>query len=84
MKRMIRHMGMLATLTISVMACNSSYSHKQINNSRDTASVNKAGGPATRDTTTINKNRTDSAKAPATDTMSKGNADPTGQLNESF
>ncbi|AYL95219.1 hypothetical protein [Mucilaginibacter celer] len=81
MKKVIRYTGTLAALTTSVFACNSGDSHKQINNSQDTTSVNKAGGPAIRDTTTINKDRHDSAIAPATDSMSKGNADPSVHMS---
>ncbi|MEO3407372.1 hypothetical protein AAFN85_25865 [Mucilaginibacter sp. CAU 1740] len=81
MKRVIWHIGALCMLFISVFACNSGDSQKQIGNSQDTTSVNKAGGPAIRDTTTIDKDRKDSAKQPAADSMSKGNADPSGRMS---
>lgn len=81
MKTMIRHIGVLVVLTISIAACKSGDSHKQINNSSDTNSVNKAGGPTIRDTTTINKDRSNSAKGAATDSMNKGNADPSGHMS---
>jgi hypothetical protein len=62
-------------------AYSSGDSYKKLGNSRDTTSVNKAGGPPIRDTATINKDRLDSSKSPATDSMSKGNTDPSGHMS---
>ena len=61
-------------------ACDQGRNKVTPGNSRDTTSVNKAGGPPIRDTTTIDKDRRDSAKAPARSGTAKGNADPSGRL----
>jgi hypothetical protein len=74
----IRYMGFLMLLAVTFMACNPTDSQKKIGNSQDTTSVNKGGGPTIRDTATINKEHLDSPKRPASDSTSKGNADPSG------
>ena len=60
-------------------ACGPNRNNATIGNSQDTTSINKAGGPAIRDTATIDKDRRDSAKVPAGSTA-KGNADPSGTI----
>jgi hypothetical protein len=65
-------------LTIFFASCDSNSNSKTLGNSQDTTSVTKGGGPPIQDTATINKNQRDSANTPASDSTSKGNADPTG------
>jgi hypothetical protein len=74
--------GLAAALLLpfALSSCDSNASHKTLGNSQDTTSVNRGGGPAIQDTATISKNRRDSAKMPAKDSMKKGNADPSGHI----
>lgn len=72
-------MPMLA-LALLLTACDQNASKKTIGNSQDTTSVTKGGGPPIRDTSTINKDRRDSAKLPAKSNTTKGNADPSGRI----
>jgi hypothetical protein len=81
MKKITQHILVLTALTMTLAACNSGDSQKKLGNSQDTTSVNKAGGPAIRDTSTINQDRQDSASGLKADSMSKGNADPSGHLS---
>jgi hypothetical protein len=81
MKKIVQHILALMVFAIAFAACNSGDSQKKLGNSQDTTSVNKAGGPAIRDTATINQDRQDSAKGNNTDSISKGNADPSGHLS---
>jgi hypothetical protein len=83
MKRVRKLYGLVMTFSLPLLmaSCNERDSQKKIGGSQDTSSVNKAGGPAIRDTATINKDRRDSAKRPASDSTSKGNADPSGQVS---
>jgi hypothetical protein len=73
---------MIFTLGLCLSACRQSDNQKTLGNSNDTSNVNREGGPPIRDTATINKDRADSARMPASDSMSKGNADPTGHVNK--
>lgn len=72
---------MTFSLLLIMESCNEHDSQKKIGGSQDTSSVNKGGGPAIRDTATINKDHQDSAKRPASDSTSKGNADPSGHVS---
>ncbi|MDN3550221.1 hypothetical protein [Mucilaginibacter aquaedulcis] len=81
MKKITQHILALTVFAMLFTACNSGDGQKKLGNSQDTTSVNKAGGPAIRDTSTINKDRQDSAKANKADSVSKGNADPSGHLS---
>jgi hypothetical protein len=83
MKRVKKLYGLLMTFSLPLImaSCNEQDSQKKIGGSQDTSSVNKGGGPAIRDTATINKDRRDSAKRPASDSKGKGNADPSGHLS---
>lgn len=83
MKRVKKLYGLLMTFSLPLLiaSCDQRDSQKKIGGSQDTSSVHKAGGPAIRDTATINKDRRDSALRPASDSTSKGNADPSGHLS---
>jgi uncharacterized lipoprotein YehR (DUF1307 family) len=82
MKLVKKLYGLLMTFSLSLLiaSCDPRDSQKKIGGSQDTSSVNKAGGPAIRDTATINKDRQDSAKRQAGDSTSKGNVDPSGRV----
>jgi hypothetical protein len=70
----------LIALWLFVASCNSTDKQKSLGEHGDTSSVTSAGGPPIRDTSTINKDRADSAKIPAADSTAKGNVDPTGHM----
>jgi hypothetical protein len=82
MKRVKKLYGLVMTFSLPLImaSCNEHDSQKKIGGSQDTSSVNKAGGPAIRDTATINKDRQDSAKMKTGDSTSKSNADPSGRV----
>ncbi|QEC74743.1 hypothetical protein [Mucilaginibacter ginsenosidivorax] len=79
MKNILKLTG-LALCLLSASACDQNASQKTIRNSKDTTSVNKAGGPPIRDTATITKDRRDSAKNSGKSNAGKGNADPSGRI----
>ncbi|HEX8020229.1 hypothetical protein [Mucilaginibacter sp.] len=85
MKRVKKLYGLVMTFSLPIImaSCNERDSQRKIGGSQDTSSVNRAGGPAIRDTATINKDRRDSARRPAGDSISKGNADPSGHTSGS-
>jgi hypothetical protein len=70
--------GLLSILLLA--ACDQNRNKATLNNSVDTNSVTKAGGPPIRDTATINKDRRDSAKMKTKNPSARGNADPSGQI----
>jgi hypothetical protein len=82
MKSVISLYGLLTALllTSAFVSYDSNSSQKNIGNSIDTTSVNKAGGPRIRDTATISKNRRDSASTNKKSTIGKGNADPSDHI----
>ncbi|MEZ2334883.1 hypothetical protein [Mucilaginibacter sp. RCC_168] len=77
----ISYLGFSMAFIVMLAACNPTDSHKKVGNSQDTSSVNKGGGPSIQDTATINKDRRDSTNRPASDSMSKGNVDPSGHTS---
>lgn len=81
MKKNTQHIFVLTVFAMLFMACNSGDGQKKLGNSQGTTSVNKAGGPAIRDTSTINQDRQNSEKGNKSDSMSKGNAEPSGHLS---
>jgi uncharacterized lipoprotein YehR (DUF1307 family) len=83
MKRVKKLYALLMTFSLPLMmtSCDQRDSQKKIGGSQDTSSVNKAGGPAIRDTATVNKDRQDSAKIQTADSTGKGNADPSGHVS---
>ena len=65
-------------LVISLYGCQEKDKDRSLG---DTNSVTGGGGPPVKDTTTINKERQDSAAKPMKDSTSKGNVNPTGHIN---
>ncbi|MGF7040317.1 hypothetical protein [Mucilaginibacter lappiensis] len=82
MKRVKKLYGLVMTFSLPLImaSCNEHDSQKKIGGSQDTTSVTKAGGPPIRDTSTINKDRQDSAKIRPKSGQAKGNADPSGHI----
>jgi len=71
---------MAFAVSLLFASCDQNRNKATLNNSTDTTSVTKAGGPPIRDTATINKDRRDSAKMKSKNSSAKGNADPSGQI----
>lgn len=82
MKRVRKLYSLMMTFSLPLImaSCNEHDSQKKIGGSQDSSSVTKAGGPPIRDTSTINKERQDSAKTPVKSGQAKGNADPSGHI----
>jgi hypothetical protein len=70
------YFGLIAAILVSIFSCNSN--HKTLNNSQDTTSVNKAGGPPIADTATIAAQRKAAKDSGKADTTARGNVSPTG------
>lgn len=83
MKRVKKLYGLVMTFSLPLImaSCNEHDSQKKIGGSQDSSSVNKAGGPAIRDTATINKDRQDSGKMKSVDSTGKGKVDPSGHAS---
>lgn len=83
MNRVKKLYGLVMTFSLPLFmaSCHEADSQKKLGGSQDTSSVNRGGGPAIRDTATINKDRRDSAKMTAGDSAAKGNANPSGHMS---
>lgn len=73
-KKLIKFL-LIAGMGILLAACDENASQKSIGNSADT------GNYSLSDTATINKAKRDSARSKGKDSMAKGNADPSGRMN---
>lgn len=68
-----------AVLIYFASSCNPTDRDKKLGGSTDTSSVNRGGGPAIKDTTTINRERKQQVHDSLSgDTTYKGNVDPSG------
>lgn len=80
-RRLLRTFFQICLISIVLLAaCNGTRNKATLGNSRDTTSVNRAGGPQIRDTATVSKDRRDSARI-SQKPAAKGNADPSGRIN---
>ncbi|MDN3583456.1 hypothetical protein [Mucilaginibacter flavus] len=61
-----------------LVSCDESRNKATLGGTRDTTSVNKAGGPPISDTAAISRNRRDSAGRK--NNLANGNADPSGRI----